>query len=88
MKLVSAQYRFDRPENLVSGIGRSSRPSTDSLNVLHRWRVAHAGRDFTVLHDADDHLLAEVIWLDDDIRVGESLDMLCSQHGLERHFTG
>lgn len=83
--MPSGKFKFAGDGSIVRFMSRN-RPSTDALNVLHRWRDMQPGRSFETIEDTDDHIIAKLIFADSDESARPHLQQLGSQHGVEHEF--
>lgn len=82
--MTSATYGFTRKP--FGAIGRPNRPSTDALGVLWRWRALSQAREYEILVDEDERLVARLTWAEGDARAGPDLDAQCDGVAIERNF--
>ncbi len=83
--MYKTTYRFDRDLNSPAGIVSSNRPSTDALCALERWRNS-SYRDYKVLDDTDDFLVAQLSFDQNDERAAADLETESEISGIERQF--
>jgi len=79
-------YKFVRKNNSVEGFVSRNRPSTDALNAVNIWSNAQAQRNFSILIDEDEQLVADLTWGETDPSAGPSLDEACDKFGIERSY--
>lgn len=83
--MPSGKYKFTGDGSIVRFLSRN-RPSTDALNVVHRWRDMFPGRTFETIEDTDNHLVAKLSVADGDEAAGPQLQALGVQHGVQYEF--
>lgn len=83
-EMQTAMYRFIRRSS-ISGFLSQNRPSTDAIKALEQCS-SRLGRNYEVLVDEDDVLVARLSWEDGDREAGPDLDRQCSEVGVNRAF--
>jgi hypothetical protein len=85
----SGIYRFTAPpEGSVERFLSRNRVSTDALNALGHWRSGAPSRDFEVVQDEDECLVATLTFDGADQRAGLSLDAHVARFGVAVEFVG
>ena len=80
--MPSGLFKFSSDCSMVRFMSSNS-PSTDAMNVLSKWRDMKPGRDFETIEDTDDHLVAKLIFADNDDSAGPHLQQFGSQFGVD-----
>lgn len=83
--MPAGSYKFTGDGSVVRLFSRN-RPSTDALNVLHRWRGMQPGREFETIEDTDKHLVAKLTIVGGDDEAGPQLQALGAQYGVQHEF--
>jgi hypothetical protein len=59
-----------------------NRASTDALNALEGWKAAASGRSYVPVVDADEELVADIVFAESDAEAGPEMGRMCMQHGV------
>lgn len=82
------RYRFTRDGRNIAGLMSGNRASTDALGALSLWSSAQQGRDYVVVADEDEQLVADLSWSEADSSAGPDLDSACLKLGVNRSYVG
>lgn len=85
MNSVSVTYQFTRDSQSLRGFLSSNRPSTDAMALLVNWQAELPTREYEVVEDTDNVLVATLRTTQADVNSSQGhMDSRCEHHGLTR----
>ena len=83
--LQTANCKFTRIINWVPG--SNNRASTDAINALEQWKASVSSREYKILQDDDEFIIANIEFSSSDRNAGDDMASACRQYSIHREIT-